>query len=126
MPRGIEHGVVHTHADGGVGVAARRGDHDPPDAPTEVLRRVLAAGEDAGGLDHHVDVVVGPGNLARVGHTEARNVAVVDGEPVLARRDRIGQRATDRVVLEQERHGLVVAHGVVDRHQLDRGVRPTR
>ena len=80
--RRVEHRVVDTHADGRVGVTARRGDHDPLDAAAEVLRRVLAAGEDAGRLDHDVDVVVGPRDLVGVHHAEAGNVATVDREAV--------------------------------------------
>ncbi len=40
-------------------------------------------------------------------------------KPLVAVLDLVGERAPDRVVLQQERHRVGVAERVVDRHQLD-------
>ncbi len=114
--------VVDAHADGGVGVAARRGDDDPVHAAAEVAGRLLPRGEETGGLDHDVDAVGAPRDLGRIHHLELLDLTTVDREAHVGGLDVVAQRAADRVVLEQERHGVAVAHRVVHRHQLDAGV----
>ncbi len=120
--RGVEHVVVDAHADGGVGVAARRRDDDATDAAAEVAGRLLAGGEEPGRLDHDVDVVVAPRDLGRVHDLELADLAPVDRDAVVGAADVVGERAAHRVVLQQEGDGVAVAHRVVHRHQLHAGV----
>ena len=118
---GVEDLVVHAHADHGVGVTRRRRDDDPLGAAGEVAGGLVAGGEDPGRLDHHVDAVLAPGDLGRVTRLELADLVAVDREAGVGGLDLVGQHAPDGVVLEQERHRLAVAEGVVHRHQLDAG-----
>ncbi len=93
-----------------------------PDAATEVAGRLLAGGEEAGGLDHDVDAVVAPRDLGRIHDLELVDLTAVDREAVVGALHVVGERAADRVVLEQEGDGVAVTHRVVHRHQLDPGV----
>ena len=96
--------------------------------PLEVAGRLLAGGEEAGGLDHDVDAVVAPRDLGRDPCTSSFLISRPSIEkPLSVALTSFGERAADRVVLEQERHGVRVAERVVHRHQLDPGVaRPGR
>ena len=91
-------------------------------AALEVLGRLLACGEQAGRLDHDVDAVVAPRDLARLAGLELLDLAPVDGEPAVGLLDLVRDRPADGVVLEQERHRVRVAERVVHRHQLDAGL----
>jgi hypothetical protein len=92
-----------------------------------VLGGVLAAGEQAGRLDHHVDPEVAPGKRRRVALGEHLQRLAVDRDRALARLYLGGEAPEDRVVLEQvgQRAGV---GDVVDGDELDvraRGVRRT-
>ena len=57
---GIERVVVDAHHEGGVGPGARRRDDHERSAGLEVHGGLVAIGEEAGGLDHHVDAELAP------------------------------------------------------------------
>ena len=88
----------------------------------QVLGGVAAGGEEAGRLDHDVDAVVAPRDLVRLTGLELLDGRAVDREAVAGLGDLVGQDPAHGVVLQQERHGVGVAEGVVDRHQLHPGV----
>src|SRR5262249_13194277 len=111
--------VVDAHADREVGVAGRRRDDDALGTALEVGGGLVARSEEAGGLDDDVDAVVAPWDLGRLALFELLDVAPVDREAVGGVLDLVRDCAADGVVLEQERHRLGVAEGVVDRDQFD-------
>ena len=116
---------VDAEHDGRVRLGGRRGDDDLLGAGLEVLGGVVALGEEAGRLDHHVDAEVAPRQRRRVALGEHLDLAAVDGQRAVADRDLARERAEDRVVLEQvaERAGV---RDVVDGDDLDVGVRLVR
>ena len=57
----VEGVVVDAHHEGGVGAGGRGRDDHPGRAGLEVGGRLVAVGEEAGRLDHHVDAQVAPG-----------------------------------------------------------------
>ena len=59
------------------------------------------------------------GISAGLANLELLDLAAVDRESVGARLHLVADRPADRVVLEQERHGVGVAERVVDRDELD-------
>ncbi len=63
---GVEGVVVDADHEGGVCAGGGGRDDDPRRAAVEVGRGLVAVGEDAGGLDHHVDAEVAPGDLLGV------------------------------------------------------------
>ena len=67
---GVEGVVVDADDERGVG-PLRRGRHDHPGgAGIEVLAGLVPVGEEAGGLDHDVDLEVAPGQLLGVAHLQ--------------------------------------------------------
>jgi hypothetical protein len=104
---------------------AGRGDDDLLRARRQVLGGVVAAREEARGLDDDVHAEVAPRQLAGVALLEDLQRLAVDGQAVAGHLDRAGVGPEDRVVLEQVRERVVVGE-VVDRHPLDvraRGLR---
>ncbi len=122
---GSNDAVVDAHADHHVGVAARRGDHDPLRATLEVAGGLLPGGEQAGRLDDDVHAVRAPRDLGRVALLELLDLDAVDREPVVGLLDLVRQHPADGVVLQEERHGVRVPERVVHGDQLDaRGLAP--
>jgi hypothetical protein len=80
---------------------------------------VVSGGEQAGGLDHDFDTVVGPGDLGRVANFELADLAPVDGEAGVVGFDLVAQRPADGIVLEEKGHRGAVTHRVVHRYELD-------
>ncbi len=66
-----------------------------------MLGGVLAAGEQAGRLDHHVDAEVAPGQRRRIALGEDLQLLAVDRQRSLPRLHRAWEAPQDRVVLEQ-------------------------
>ena len=91
----------------------------------QVLRRIVAVGEQAGGLEHHVDAERLPRQLRRILHRQHLELVAVDRDPVAAGGDVGLEVAEDRVVLEQVRQRLGVRQ-VVDRDDVDAACRPWR
>ena len=73
-------GLVEVDAehDGHVRVGRRRGDDDLLGAGVEVLGGVLAVGEQAGGLDHHVGAELAPGQRAGIALGQHADLLAVD------------------------------------------------
>ena len=117
---GVEGVVVDADHEGGVGAGGgRRHDHERR-AGVEVHRRLLLAGEDAGGLDHHVDAEVGPRQRLRVALGEDLDLVAVDLDAAVGDAHLGVPGAEDRVVLEQVGHQLLGAE-VVGGHEVDVG-----
>ena len=94
---------VDAERDGDVLVLGRRGDDDLLGPGLEVLGGVVALGEQAGGLDHHVDAEVAPRQVAGSRSASTRIGLAVDGDALVAVLDGAGDTARGRVVPEQVR-----------------------
>ena len=117
---GVEVLVVDAHHEGGVDArGGGRHDHERG-AALEVQPGLLARGEEAGGLDHHVDAEVAPRQILGVAHLQHLEGVAGDVDAVVDDADVVGQDAEDRVVLQQMGHGGHVAE-VVDRDEVDIG-----
>jgi len=110
---GVEVGVVDAVDERGVGAGRRCGDHDNARSTGEVCRGLVAFGEEAGGLHDDVDAERLPRQLGGVAFGKHAQRLAVDRDAVVGGRNRVGQHTHHRVVLEQVRHGLLVAE-VVD------------
>ncbi|GAA2936070.1 hypothetical protein GCM10020221_34790 [Streptomyces thioluteus] len=110
--------LVDAHHDGDVLALGRGRDEDLLRAGGEVLGRVLALGEDAGGLDDDVGAQLAPGQVGGValGHRLERHVT--DGDRVVGVADVLLQATEDAVVLQQVHQGGIVGQ-VVDADDLD-------
>ena len=100
--------VVHAQHQRHVGVGCRGADDHLLRAGGEVLRGVVALGEEAGGLDHHVGAHVAPRQCRRIALREHLQLVAVDDQAVVGEVDLALERAEDRVVLEQMRERLRV------------------
>jgi hypothetical protein len=101
-------------------VLGRRRDQHLLDRAAQVGLGLLGVGEEAGGLDDHVDVVGAPVDVGRVLLGEHLDLVAVDAQPVARGLDRARVAAQGRVVLGQLGQRLGVGQ-VVDRHELDVG-----
>jgi hypothetical protein len=119
----VVHVVVHAEHDGHVRLGGRRGDDHLLRARREVLRRVVALGEEAGGLDHHVGAQVAPWQRRRIALREHLQLVAVHDQAVVREVHLALERAEDRVVLEQVGERLRVGD-VVHTDPVD--VRPAR
>src|SRR5262249_57003089 len=80
----------------------------------------VVAGEDAGGLDHHVNAEIAPADLGRITLGQPLDLRAASDDAAVGDRHIDVQRAEDGVVLEQVREGVDVAK-VVGGHDLDAG-----
>jgi hypothetical protein len=110
--------VVYLVDKGGVRALSGSADDDLLGAAIEVLGRVVAAGEDAGGLDDDVRADVAPGDLGRIALGEGLYLAVADAQYVAVKLDVLGPDPVHRITLEQERQPIH-RREVVRRHDLD-------
>src|SRR3954453_22591947 len=103
----------------GAGVAPRRRRGDPGllRAGLEVLRGVVALGEEAGRLEHDLDAEVAPRQVRGIALLEDLDLLAVDDEAVAADLHLARIRPQDRVVLDQVGERRVV-RDVVDRDPL--------
>ena len=74
--------VVHAEDDGEVGALGRRGDDHFLRAGRDVLRGVVAVGEEAGRLEHDVDAQILPGQLRRIAQRQDLELVAVDRDGV--------------------------------------------
>src|SRR5947208_1254263 len=86
-------------------------------APVAAGIRLLAVGEEAGRLDHELDVEVAPGQGRRVALGQHLQLGLARLDDAVANLHLLVQRAEDGVVPEQVTHRLRVAE-VVDRDQV--------
>ena len=110
--------VVDAENDGHVGTLGGGRDDHLLGAGVQVAGGVLALGELAGRLDHHIDPERLPGQLGGVAELQGRHFVAVDADAVLAGGDLAGEAAVHRVVLEQVAQGSRVGD-VVDGHDLE-------
>ena len=96
----------------------RRRDDHLLRARGEVLGGAVAAGEDAGRLEHDVDAEVLPRQLRRILDRQHLELVAVDGDSFAAGLDVGVQVAEHRVVLEQMRERGGVGE-IVDRDEID-------
>ncbi len=116
--RGLQDLVVHPVDDGRIDVlAARCRDDYLLRAGRQVRRGLLLAGEQAGALEHDVDLQVFPGQLGRIAFGAHLDPVAVYDHGLAFHRDRAGKFSVDGVVARQMRIGLRVAE-VVDRDEL--------
>jgi hypothetical protein len=111
---------VDAEGDGHVRFLGGSGDDHLLGASREVLRGVVAGGEEAGRLDHHVDAEVAPGQRRRIALGEHLQRSAVDRDRVPVDADLAGEAADARVVLEQVGEGLRIGE-VVDGDELQIG-----
>ncbi len=76
----IEVAVVDAHHEGVVGAVTRSRDDHERCAALEVSSSGVALGEDAGGLDDHVDTEVAPGQVGRIALAEDLEHVATDGD----------------------------------------------
>ena len=120
--RGVVARVVDAHHDRDVLVAGRRRDDDLLRAGVDVLVRVGGLGEEPGRFDDDVDAEVAPRQVRRVALGEDLDVLAADRDAVVGGADLGREPAQDAVVLQQVRHGLLVAE-VVRGDEFDVGTR---
>ena len=110
--------VVHTDHEGRIAIARRRRDDHLACSPFEVECRLVARGEDAGGLDYHVDAEVAPGQVGRTALGQDADLVAVDDDPVVGRHHLGVHPAVHRIVGQQERHRVDGAE-IVDGDELE-------
>ena len=117
---GVERVVVDAHHERGVDIGGGGGDDHPGGAGVDVTTGLVAVGEEAGGLDHHVNPDLGPREGLGVGLAEHLHQVATDGHAVVGDLDRFVEASVGRVVLEQV--GVHRRRGeVVDGHDFDLG-----
>jgi hypothetical protein len=118
MLRGVVLVVVDPHHDRDVFLLGRGRDHDLPGTPLEVLRRLIAIGEAAGGFEYQIDPQIFPRELGGILLCQDFDGIAVHHNGVSLRRDIAFVPAMDRVVLEKmgQRRGI---GDVVHRHEVD-------
>ena len=115
----LQHVLVDAVHDGGVDVlAARRRDDDLLRAALQVGRRLFLGGEEAGALQHDVDVQLAPRHFGRVALREHADLVAVDDHVVAVDFDGARELAVRGVVAGQVGVRLGVAE-VVDGDDLD-------
>jgi hypothetical protein len=105
--------VVDAERQGHVGPLGGSRDDHLPGAGLEVLGGVLARGEQARGLDHHLGAYLAPGQRGGVALREHAQLLATHHEARLGGLDLAGEAAEDGVVLQEVREGLRVGD-VVD------------
>ena len=109
---------VHAERNRHVGVGGRGRDDDLAGTRLEVLRGVLALGEQPGGLDRDLDAELAPRQGCRVALREDLDLVPVDHQRPVALRYLAREAAEDGVVLEEMGERSQVGD-VVDRDDLD-------
>src|SRR5262249_62347854 len=89
-----------------------------PRAGGAVLLRAVALREEAGGLDHEVDLEVAPRQIRWIPLRQDLQLGLAGGDDTVADLDVLAQLPEDGVELEQVTHRLCVAE-VVDRDDLE-------
>ncbi len=97
-------GVVDAEDDGVVGIGGRGRDEHLLGTGVEVLLRAFPLGEEPGRLDHDVDAELAPRQRGRIALGEHLHLLATRVDDAVAERDLAGERAQDRVVLQQMRH----------------------
>ena len=115
--------VVDAEHDRDVGVGRGRGDDDLRRTGVEVQLRLVALGEEAGRLEHHVDAEFPPGQVLRVALGQNLELLACGGDRPVAGAGPALEPAEHGVVLEQVRHRRGVRK-VVDRNDVDVGTLP--
>src|SRR5690606_15785051 len=116
---GLQHAVVDAVHDGGVDVLAAGGrDDDLLGAALQVRAGLFLGGEEAGALEHHVDLQLAPGQLGRVAIGQHADLVAVDHHVVAVDLDGAGELAVGGVVARQVRVGLGIAQ-IVDGDDFD-------
>ena len=113
--------VVHAEDDGVIGIGGGRGNDHFLHRAADVLARVGAFGEQAGGFDDDRRADGGPVELRRILDLENLEALAVDGDRVVRVGDLVRQIAEDRIVFQQMRQGLRI-RDVVDGDNLDRRI----
>ena len=115
---GVVHVVVDAENDGEVGIGRGRGDDYLLRAGVDVLLRAVPVGEEAGRLDHELDLEVLPRQPGRVALGEDLELGLAGLDDAVADLDILVELPEDGVVLQQVPHRLRVAE-VVDRHDVE-------
>src|SRR5262249_9247506 len=110
--------VVDAENDRDVGIGRGRRDDNLLRAGVDVLLRAVAVGEEAGGLDHELDLEGAPRQVRRVAFRQDLQLGLAGGDDVVADLDVLVQLPEDGVELEQVTHRLGVAE-VIDRDDLE-------
>ena len=110
--------VVDAEHDRDVGIGRGSRDDHLLGPRVEMLLRALAVGEEAGGLDHELDLELAPRQSSRVAlreHLQFRPACLDDAVPNL---DVLAQLPKDGVVFQKVGHSLGVPE-IVDRNELE-------
>ena len=116
---GVVRGVVHPVAEGHVGPLGGRRDDDLLGAAGQMRGGLVAVGEQAGALEHHVDAEVLPGQLSGVAFAEYAHALAVYEQCLVTGRDFVPEGPVHGIVLEEVGERLGIGQ-VVDGDKLQR------
>src|SRR5207302_11345995 len=98
---GVEGVAVHADDEGGVATLGRGGDDPAGSARLDVHGRLVAVGEDAGGLDHDIDAELPPRQGLGISLGQDLEGVGADGDAVAGDLDLLVEDAVGGVVLEE-------------------------
>ncbi len=110
--------VVDAEHDRDVGIGGGRGDHDLLGPCVEMLLSTFAVGEQAGRLDHEVDLQIAPRQRRRVAFGEDFQLRLACPDDAVTDFDVLTELSEHGVVLQEVPHGLGIPE-IVDRHDLE-------